>query len=58
MLEYYFIRAIFENETAEKIYNDNLHDADTDYKQRIYEQLTDLQMEFMTVVEDNQKQAV
>lgn len=57
MLEYHFIRAIFDNKTAEKIYNDNLHDTDTDYKQRIYEDLTDLQIEYATVIEDN-KQAV
>jgi len=57
MLEYHFIRAIFDNKTAEKIYNDNLHDTDTDYKQRIYEQLTELQIEYSTVIEDN-KQAV
>lgn len=57
MLEYYFIRAIFEGETAENIYNKNLSDTDTDYKQRIYEDLTELQIEYSTVIEDN-KQAV
>lgn len=57
MLEYYFIRAIFDNKTAEKIYNEGLSHVDTDYKQRIYEKLTDLQIEYATVIEDI-KQAV
>lgn len=57
MLDYLFIRAIFKNETAENIYNKNLYDTDTDYKQRIYEQLTELQIEYATIIEDN-KQAV
>lgn len=57
MLEYYFIRAIFDNNTAEKIYNEKLSHVNTDYKQRIYEQLTELQSKYSTVIEDN-KQAV
>ena len=57
MLEYYFIRAIFDNKTAEKIYNEGLSHVDTDYKQRIYEKLSELEIEYATVIEDI-KQAV
>ena len=52
MLEYYFIRAIFDNKTAEKIYNEGLSHVDTGYKQRIYDKLTELQIEYAAVVSE------
>lgn len=50
MLEYYFIRCIFDNAMCIEIYNDNMYDVDTSYKQRIYEQLTELQINNSTIV--------
>lgn len=50
MLEYYFIRAIFNNKPVEKIYNEYLFPVDTDYKQRIYGKLTELQIKYATIV--------
>ena len=52
MLEYYFIRAIFDNKTAEKIYKEGLSHVDTVYKQRIYDKLTELQIEYAAVVSE------
>lgn len=51
MLEYYFIRAIYDNATIGRIYTEDMHDSETDYKQRVYEQLTELQYKYTTIVE-------
>lgn len=52
MLEYFFIRCIFDNKTIKEIYENSLSDSETDYKQRIYEQLTELQIRNSSIIKE------
>ena len=51
MLEYYFIRAIFDNKLYVTIIDKCLDDTITSYKNRVYDRLTELQIQNATVVE-------